>query len=46
MPKTKKKRLTYKQMMAQILKSTPKEDEKKVIKENTGGGNFTKVVPI
>ena len=45
MPKTKKK-LSYKQMMAQILKSKPKEDDKKVIKENTGGGNFTKIVHI
>tara|TARA_B100001059_G_scaffold209030_1_gene221703 strand:+ start:1462 stop:1599 length:138 start_codon:yes stop_codon:yes gene_type:complete len=45
MPKSKKK-LTYKQMMAQILKSKPKEDEKKTIKQNTGGGEFKKVVPI
>lgn len=45
MPKSKKK-LSYKKMMAEILKSKPKEDDKKVIKQNTGGGEFKKVVPI
>jgi hypothetical protein len=45
MPKTRTSK-SYKKMMAEMLKSKPKNDEKKVIKENTGGGTFTKVVHI
>lgn len=46
MPKTKKKRMTYKQMMADILKSKNTVVENKKIEEVTGGGVPEKVVKI
>tara|TARA_Y100000817_G_scaffold124875_1_gene97841 strand:- start:30 stop:158 length:129 start_codon:yes stop_codon:yes gene_type:complete len=40
------KKQTYKQMMAEILKSKDKSKENTKIKESTGGGNFIKVIKI
>jgi hypothetical protein len=46
MPKTKKKRMTYKRMMAEILKSKSKPEENNKIEDVTGGGVPEKVVKI
>lgn len=40
------KKQTYKQMMADILKSKDKPKENTKIKESTGGGNPIKVIKI